>query len=185
MLTAISFQARASVITCDSSRSLGCLGFLWFRTLQKVSLPFTFMPGWEFSSHLECHAWGIGISPKSVFSNVFLIGWLLCRKESKYDGCCFCILMISQIFQDLGSHFWCHNRADSCFCTWMEVWLTSILFPLDIGTSQKKEFFFCAEKPAAARAWVATLRWAGIPPESLNVKIHKKIMQLKNVQFNM
>jgi hypothetical protein len=27
-----------------------------------------------------------------------------------------------------------------------------------IGTSQKKEFFFCAETPVAARAWVATLR---------------------------
>ena len=31
---------------------------------------------------------------------------------------------------------------------------------LDIGTPQKKEFFLCAETPAAARAWVATVRWA-------------------------
>jgi hypothetical protein len=30
----------------------------------------------------------------------------------------------------------------------------------DIGTPQKKEFYLCANTPVAARAWVATLRWA-------------------------
>ncbi|KAH8939430.1 hypothetical protein BDL97_15G036800 [Sphagnum fallax] len=41
-----------------------------------------------------------------------------------------------------------------------------------IGTSQKKEFFFCAEKPAAARAWVATLRAA-----ALVLKAHKEAVE--------
>ncbi|XP_024362829.1 uncharacterized protein [Physcomitrium patens] len=38
-----------------------------------------------------------------------------------------------------------------------------------IGTSQKKESFLCAETPAAARAWVATLRAA-----ALVLKAHKE-----------
>jgi hypothetical protein len=65
------------------------------------------------------------LSPRGLITfdsqSTITVSPLNLMKESKYDGCCFCILMISQIFQDLGSHFWCHNRADSCFCTWMEV----------------------------------------------------------------
>ncbi|CAM6023262.1 unnamed protein product [Sphagnum balticum] len=41
-----------------------------------------------------------------------------------------------------------------------------------IGTSQKKEFFFCAETPVAARAWVATLRAA-----ALVLKAHKEAVE--------